>query len=66
MTAVVTDADDGTDRAAFALLQAQASQIKQTLTKTPSGYALSRWGQMRHCSTIVEVVRVLRQMGARL
>ena len=55
--------DDGTDRKAYTLLKWQAAKIQQTLTKTPGGYFISRWGQSRHCDSLDEVRAVLARMG---
>lgn len=57
--------DDGSDRKAFTLLKWQAAKIQQTLTKTPGGYFISRWGQSRHCDSLEEVRAVLARMGGR-
>ena len=58
--------DDGSDCKVFARLKAQAAMIGQTLIKVPSGYLVSRWSMVRHCSTLDEVQATLKRMGARL
>lgn len=58
---IVQDASHGVKR--FADLQARAVTQGRTLQRIGSGYLLSRWGDVLHCTSLEAVELRLRQLA---
>jgi len=56
--------DDGSDRKAFATLQARAAMRGHTLIKSVPGYFVAKGAHSRHCDDLATVDALLKRMGA--
>ena len=54
------------DSKRFASLQAKAALAGHTLITCGTGYILSKWGHVRHCSDLDSAEAAMRQMGVKL
>jgi hypothetical protein len=57
-------AEDGTDRKAFATLQARAAMRGHTLVKCVDGYLIAKGAHSRHCTDLASVDALLKRMGS--